>query len=241
MLFDAIDFVSRHAEPLAAILFIIIFLFGLVKWIAYKSRHSVKGVLLQVLYGLRRPFTWCATEFSEYRRVSRYKHRLLNWDDLPQDSKDKVGFQDLNESARRSMRIRDLPDSVRMEMRLKDLPQDEKYRILERLILPKIQSIRTHGELSLLDDRDSPTLSRGVWLTVQRDNQYIDMGQSGVQLPIKVEFVTPSEEIACQLDQRIGFRGENWTVVGRILRHSQLCPGSRRIEVWVDRLYFEDA
>ena len=198
-----------------------------VQWILRKTHAGGKGVLRECWSRFRRPFVWAATEISEWRTVSKYRHRPLTWDDLPEASRDKVRLQDLSEPARRSMHI-------------SDLPEKEKRLLLNEFVLPELSENQHKGNLSKLDSRNRPTLRREVELSLQSDAPYISTKQDGIELPFTVEFKTPQEEVVYETMERIWFVGRNWQFVGNVLRQHSTIPGSQKFEIWATHLRFDD-
>ena len=132
--------------------------------------------------------------------------------------------------------LKDLSKSARNSIMVSDLPREAKYDILKKWILPKLCDSPHKGELAKLEDEYSPKLIREVRLTVPNDDNYVDLDGSGIRLTFNVEFESPMEEMAFQMGERIGFRGESWLMVGKVERRRQISPGNQMIVAWISLL-----
>ena len=160
-------------------------------------------------------------------RVSIYRRSPSTQNTLPSDTKSQLRFCDLNEAVRR-------------ELRIKDLPEDEKYKLLDKFILPKIYGSQTEGTLHLLDDRGRSIQSRDIKLIGPKDDFDTMITQSGMQIRFTFEFQDPRHEILFDADRDIGFEAvKQWRMVGRPRNSWQLCAGSRQVEIWIDYLRFD--
>ena len=179
-----------------------------------------------LLAGILWPFRWAVTAIKEWRRVSVYRHRRISWDDLPDESRLAVHVQDLSEEARASIGV-------------KDLPLGEKRTILDKLILPNLCDTQHEGGLSLLDDRNSVTLTETAQVTVPPDSNYRDVRQDGMQLSLKVTFAIPEAGFHLPRGTRIGFATCRWRIAGSIRHHTRISSDTQAVEVWVMFLEFD--
>ena len=189
-------------------------------------RGSLRNVLDRPRLGIKRLFRWGVTEVKERHRVSGFRHRPITWEDLPQESKDLVKFHDLSESARNSIMLR-------------DLPRNDKDNLLDRFILPKLRSRPFEGQLSLLDDRDSITLTEAAQITVSPDDYQYYADQEGLQIILDIKFENPENEIRCPRGAVIGFESGPWRFVGKTRERGRISPGSQRVVVWITFLSFD--
>ena len=215
-------------------------------------KSSIGKAVHLLLSGILRPFRWVATEIKEWRRVSVYRHQRITWDDLPWESKSTVQFQDLNELVRALIRWDDLPqqakDNVRFQalseearasIRVRDLPLGEKLIILDRFILPQLHDAAHEGTLSLLDDKNSITLSEAAQVTVAREPDYHDERQDGMRLTLDIAFTNPGTGLPLRRGEKIGFTAGRWTTVGSIRQRTRTSSGTQAVTVWVTFLLFD--
>ncbi len=189
-------------------------------------RIGIRNTFRQALLGVRRPFSWFARGVREWRRVSDFRHRDIEWKDLPQHSKDNVSFHDLSISAREAIK-------------LTDISKTEKYDLIYSLILPELKGSQINGQLQAIDDNDRYTLRRSVRLDIDDYDFLIQIDQTGMTLPFKVGFQNASEEIPCQMGSRFLFSSHEFTFTCKVTMHSQPCPGTQEVTVWIDYLLFK--
>ena len=215
-------------------------------------RSSTRKMFHLLLSGIMWPFRRVATEIKEWRRVSVYRHQRITWDDLPWESKSTVQFQDLNELVRALIRWDDLPqqakDNVRFQalseearasIRVRDLPLGEKLIILDRFILPQLHDAAHEGTLSLLDDKNSITLSEAAQVTVAREPDYHDARQDGMQLTLDIAFTNPGTGLPLRRGEKIGFTAGRWTTAGSIRQRTRTSSDTQAVTVWVTLLLFD--
>ena len=187
---------------------------------------GIRNAFRQVLLGVRRPFSWFATGVREWRRVSDFRHRDIEWKDLPQHSKDKVSLRDLSTSACEAIKIT-------------DISQTEKYVLIYGLILPELKGSQINGQLQALDKNGRGTLRRSVQIDIDDDDMFVQIDQTGMTLPVKVVFQNASEEIPCQIGARFYFYSREVTFTCKVAMHNQPYPGTQEVTVWIDHLLFK--
>ena len=213
-----------------------------------KGAHRVLSVIMC-------PFRWGVTAIKEWRRVSVYRHRRITWDDLPGESKFAVHFQDLSDlaqslirwdylpqQAKDNVRFQDLSEEARASIRVRDLPLGEKLIILDNAVLPQLHGAQHEGTLSLLDDKDAPTISETAQVTVPPEPDYRDVRQDGMQLTFNVTFVNPEAGFHLPRGTRFGFGTlgtRRWRIVGSIRHHTRISSDTQAVTVWVTFLLLD--
>ena len=223
---NLLDYIILTAVAAGSAAFMGTFGWGLSQTVSPGIKNGIRNMARRVVLGIRRPFSWSATEIREWRRVSTYRHRHITWDDLPKESKDSVRFLDLSENAR---------DSVKMHQ----LPQDEKYKLLDKFILPKLRGATFEGTLHLLNDEGSTTLFESARLTLPPVEHPGVIDRDGMQLTLLIIFENPENEIALPRGGKIGFEAKAWRMIGNIRTRQRISPGSQNVEIWITYLQFD--
>ena len=225
---------------------------GVSQWMSAGFRSSTRKMFHLLLSGIMWPFRRVATEIKEWRRVSVYRHRRITWDDLQGESKFAVHFQDLSDQAQAliswdhlprqakgNVRFQDLSEEARASITVRDLPRGEKFALLDKLILPQLHSAQHEGTLSLLDDKNSITLSEAAQVTVAREPDYRDARQDGMKLTLDIAFTNPRTEVHLRRGEKIGFTAGRWTTVGSIRQRTRTSSDTQAVTVWVTLLVFD--
>lgn len=228
------DFLTALRNPYTVVLVVITTVGTLIAiifrdmfgWMGKRIWSGCGRSLRWVLLGLKRTFTWSTDGIREWHRVSAYRHRPLIWDDLPEDSKGKIGFNDLGTQARSAIR-------------LSDLPEGEKYHLLRVVILPRLYDLQHEVNLSIHNDIGRETRNREIKLIVRDDDFSLEIHQTAMLLSLDVIFPSLELEIDWRANESIWFRAKGWEMGGIIVRHNQICPGRQRVAVYVNQFSFD--
>ena len=185
--------------------------------------------------------------------LSDLAQHLIVWDHLPQQAKDDVRFHDLSELARdlitwadlpqqakNMVRLQDLSDEAQASIRVRDLPREEKHTLLVNFIIPRLQTIRHEGRLSLFGDDDSITLDETVQISIAQEFDRRTVHQDRVQLTINIVFANEGADFQFLMGSNIGFRADHWAFRGEISNRTRINPTTQTIVVWITAMYFEE-
>lgn len=225
---------------------------GVSQWMSSGLKSSTRRVFQFLLSVILWPFRWVVTGFKEWRRVSGYRHRDLTWDDLPQESKNKVMFDDLSDLAQRLINwhhlsevskhhvsFQDLGDEARSSIKVKDLPRDQKFSLLDQFIMPKLHGVPHEGKLAQFEDKMTVSLSETAQVTIDQALRSGSVQQDRMQLTLKISFINPGTDFPIPMGKMIGFSTDGWVVLGTVNSRVRTDPDAQTVVVWVTNLIFE--
>ena len=225
---------------------------GVSQWMSSGLRSGTRRVFDVLLSVILWPFRWVVTGIKEWRRVSGYRLRDLTWDDLPQESKNKVLFEDLSDSAqglinwhhlpevsKHHVSFQDLGEEARSSIKVKDLLRDQKFSLLDQFIMPKLQGAPHEGNLALFEDKMTVSLSDTAQVTIDQALSSSSVQQDRMQLTFKISFINPGSDFQIPMGKTIAFSAGGWGVLGTVSSRVRTDPDAQTVVVWVTSLAFE--